>query len=45
MPHAASPAPTPEIRIELKRSATTVSISWPTEFAAECVVWLRELLR
>jgi len=45
MPHVASPAPTPDIRIEVRRGSTTVSINWPSGCAAECAVWLRELLR
>lgn len=36
------PAP---IRIELRRGATSVSVSWPQEAAGECAVWLRELLK
>ncbi len=34
-----------DIRIELRRGATAVSVSWPTEAAAQCAVWMRELLR
>ena len=39
------PEPTPDIRIELKRGATSVSINWPAGHAAECATWLRELLK
>ena len=35
----------PEIRIELRRGATTVSVTWPSLAAVECAAWLRELLR
>lgn len=35
----------PDIRLELRRGNTTVSLSWPTVAAGECVNWLRELLR
>lgn len=35
----------PEIRIELRRGATGVNVTWPTSAAAECAAWLRELLR
>ena len=35
----------PDIRIELRRGATTVSISWPGQAAGECGAWLREWLR
>ena len=34
-----------DIRIELQRAGTTISVSWPSTAAAECAVWLRELLR
>mgnify|MGYP000993161014 CR=1 FL=1 len=42
-----SPASTslPDIRIELRRGATTVSINWPGQAAGECAAWLREWLR
>lgn len=46
LPLSAPPAmPTPDIRIELRRGATTVSLSWPVVAADECAGWLRELLR
>jgi transposase len=49
MPGAAmpicEPEPTPDIRIELKRGATSVSINWAADCAAECAAWLRELLK
>lgn len=35
----------PDIRIELRRGATSIAVSWPTEAAAECAAWMRELLR
>ena len=41
----AADVPSPEIRIELQRGATTVKVNWPTSAAGECAVWLRELLR
>ncbi len=34
-----------EIRIELRRGATAISVAWPTTAAAECAAWMRELLR
>jgi len=42
-----SPAPTAaaDIRIELRRGATTVVVMWPAGAAAECAAWLRELLK
>ena len=35
----------PDIRIELRRGATTVNIHWPTQGGGDCAVWLREWLR
>ena len=46
-----SMAPTPpesapaDIRIELRRGATAVKLTWPITAAAECAAWMRELLR
>ena len=37
--------PPGEIRIELRRSTTTLTLSWPVAAAAECAGWMRELLR
>ena len=34
-----------EIRLELKRGAIGVSVTWPISAAAECATWLREVLR
>lgn len=45
------PIPTPsspvaaDIRIELQRGATSVSVTWPASAASECAAWMRELLR
>lgn len=39
------PAATPDIRIELRRGAMTMSIAWPSAAAGECAAWLREWLR
>ena len=36
---------TPDIRIELRRGATTMNIAWPGSSATECAAWLREWLR
>lgn len=35
----------PDIRIELRRGATSIAVTWPTDAAAECAAWMRELLR
>ncbi len=38
--------PTPaDIRIDLRRGPTTISVNWPCEAAAQCASWMRELLR
>ena len=34
-----------DIRIELRRGATSISVSWPTDAATACATWMRELLR
>ena len=34
-----------EIRVELRRGATTVNVISPTTAAGECAAWMRELLR
>ncbi len=34
-----------DIRIELRRGATVVNITWPITQAGECAAWMRELLR
>lgn len=41
-PSRATPA---DIRMELRRGATTMTISWPAAVAADCAAWMRELLR
>jgi transposase len=35
----------PAIRIELRRGATSITMSWPSEAADSCAAWMRELLR
>lgn len=39
------PVAAPDIRIELRRAATTVTVSWPVTAASDCAVWMRELLK
>ena len=34
-----------DIRIELRRGATSMTVSWPTDAGTECAAWMRELLR
>lgn len=37
--------PDGEIRIDVRRGATTITVVWPMTAAAECASWMRELLR
>jgi len=34
-----------DIRVELQRAGTTVSITWPASAARDCAAWLRDWLR
>ena len=34
-----------DIRLQLQRGPTTVTVTWPVAAAAECAHWMRELLR
>jgi transposase len=43
-PEGAEVAPQ-EIRIEVRRGATAMSIHWPVHSSAECGCWLREWLK
>lgn len=40
-----APAIEGDIRIELQRSGTTVTVVWPASAAAACAAWLRDWLR
>jgi len=42
---AATTQATAEIRMELRRGAATVTMTWPSQLAGECGAWLREWLR
>lgn len=45
-PSAATAAlPAEPIRVELKRGALGVSVTWPIAAAGDCAAWLRELLQ
>ena len=45
LPAPAAPAPLADIRIELQRGATAVTVTGPASAASECAAWTRELLR
>ncbi len=45
LPAPTAPAPPADIRIELQRGATAITVAWPASAACECATWLRELLR
>jgi transposase len=36
---------TAEIRMELRRGTSSVTVMWPSELAGDCAAWLREWLR
>jgi transposase len=40
-----APTAAGEIRIDLRRGSTTITVAWPMAAAAECANWIRELLR
>lgn len=44
-PTSTPPAQAPDIRIELRRGPTTVTVTWPAGAASDCAAWMRELLR
>ena len=35
----------PDIRVEVRRGATAITVSWPCSAAAECATWLRDWLK
>lgn len=46
LPAPAVPAATPcDVRVELKRGAVSVTVTWPLSAASEFAAWTRELLR
>lgn len=34
-----------DIRLELRKGASTISVSWPVQEAAQCAAWLAQWLR
>ena len=45
LPAQAMSADSPGIRMEIRRGATTVTVTWPMQCAGDCGTWLREWLR
>ena len=45
LPVPSTPGLVSDIRIELRRGPTSVTMTWPVAAAADCAAWLRELLR
>jgi len=45
LPAPEVPTQMADIRIELQRGATAVTVTWPASAASECAAWMRELLR
>jgi len=45
LPPPPTAAAVPDIRVEVRRGATSISIAWPGQAANECAAWLREWLR
>lgn len=41
----AVPSASADIRIELRRGATSIAVSWPLAAADQCAAWLRGWLR
>ena len=39
------PSVTPDIRVEVHKGNSTITVNWPLEGAASCSAWLREWLR
>jgi transposase len=45
LPPLPTSQPAPDIRIELRRGATTITMAWPGQAAGECAAWLGQWLR
>jgi transposase len=38
-------APAKDVKVQMRRGATTVTLSWPAESAGELMTWMRELMK
>lgn len=45
LPQSAAAQSSNDIRMELRKGASTVTVSWPAQCAGDCGTWLREWLR
>ena len=45
LPVQATEQAPPVIRIELRKGAVSMGITWPTTAAVDCAAWMRDLLR
>ena len=45
LPQPAVTGTSTDIRIEVRRGASTVTVAWPLQASAQCAAWLREWLR
>ena len=45
MPQPAVVAASTDIRIEVRRDASTLTVNWPLQASAQCAAWLRDWLR
>lgn len=44
-PPAVAAGPSTDIRIELRRGTSTITVSWPLQGGRDCAAWLRDWLR
>lgn len=45
LPQSATVGAATDIRMEMHRGASSVTVSWPAQYAGDCGAWLREWLR
>ena len=45
LPQPAVAGASTDIRVELRRGTSTITVSWPLQGARDCAAWLREWLR
>jgi len=44
-PQTAVAVPAKDVKVQMRRGATTVTLSWPAESAGELMTWMRELMK